>query len=414
MPKERILIRSATLQIFNRMIWFIALFSLAMIAVDCMAVKRLFGDRNRKRRTAITICVLAADLLPFLSMAAVFLFSRDNTTGVMMFSAWMFYLYMITAVSRLPFNLAAALSRNGAVRVLGATVSLVMVGMFVYGMAVTRTDYEVKRVTIESDHLPAAFDGYAIAVISDIHIGTMLRPQRELTRLAELCNSLHPDMVAFCGDLVNIRYTEIDEPIARALTLFSAPDGVFSVIGNHDTGCYIRDSLSLTPEENTARLIEKETEAGWRVLDDRTDYIRRGADSIAVTGISFSRGLKDNRHSQHIPAAEIDGIYASVPDSLFDITLAHIPQLWTPILEKRLADLTLSGHVHAMQMKFPAGERGVSPARLVYPRWSGLYEEDGRALYVNDGIGCVLYPMRIGARPEITLITLKYRIMPQK
>lgn len=383
-----------------------------MIGVDLMAVGRLAGNGNRRRRTATTICALAADLLPFLSMAAVFFLSRDNTTGVMMFSAWMFYLYMITAVARVPFNLAAVLSRNRAVRTAGAAVSLAMIAMFVYGMAVTRTDYEVKRVTIESDRLPAAFDGYEIALISDIHIGTMLRPQKELARIAELCDSLHPDMVAFCGDLVNIRYTEIDAPIARALARFSAPDGVFSVIGNHDIGVYIRDSVSLTPEENTARLIEKETEAGWRVLDDRTEYIRRGADSIAVTGISFTRTLHEERHSPHIPAVGLDEIYASVPDSLFDITLAHIPQLWTPILEKRLADLTLSGHVHAMQMKFPAGELGVSPARLLYPRWSGLYEENGRALYINDGIGCVLYPMRIGARPEITLITLKRRVMP--
>lgn len=383
-----------------------------MIGVDLMAVGRLAGNGNRRRRTAITICALAADLLPFLSMAAVFFLSRDNTTGVMMFSAWMFYLYMIAAVARVPFNLAAVLSRNRAVRAAGAAVSLAMIAMFVYGMAVTRTDYEVKRVTIESDRLPAAFDGYGIAVISDIHIGTMLRPQNELARIAELCDSLHPDMVAFCGDLVNIRCTEIDAPIARALARFSAPDGVFSVIGNHDTGVYIRDSVALTPEDNTARLIEKEAEAGWRVLDDRTEYIRRGADSIAVTGISFTRTQHEERHSPHIPVIGLDEIYASVPDSLFDITLAHIPQLWTPILEKRLADLTLSGHVHAMQMKFPAGERGVSPARLLYPRWSGLYEENGRALYINDGIGCVLYPMRIGARPEITLITLKRRVMP--
>lgn len=394
------------------MIWFIALFSLAMIAVDCMAAKRLFGDRTPKFRKAVAVGALAADLLPFLSMAAVFALSRDNTTGVMKFSAWMFYLYMITAVARLPFNISAALSRGKTARMIGAAASMAMIAAFVYGMAVTRTDYEVKRVTLESDRLPASFDGYRIAVVSDIHIGTLLRPQKELARIAETSNSLRPDMVAFCGDLVNIRYTEIDEPIARALGLFEAPDGIFSVIGNHDTGVYIRDSLSLTPEENTARLIEKEEAIGWRVLDDRTEYIRRGADSIAVTGISFSRALAKERHSSHIPAVGLDEIYASVPDSLFDITIAHIPQLWTPILEKRSADLTLSGHVHAMQMKFPAGERGVSPARLLYPRWSGLYKENGRALYINDGIGCVLYPMRIGARPEITLITLKRPVQP--
>lgn len=145
------------------MIWFIALFSLAMIAVDCMAAKRLFGDRTPKFRKAVAVGALAADLLPFLSMAAVFALSRDNTTGVMKFSAWMFYLYMITAVARLPFNISAVLSRGKTARMIGAAASMAMIAAFVYGMAVTRTDYEVKRVTLESDRLPASFDGYRIA-----------------------------------------------------------------------------------------------------------------------------------------------------------------------------------------------------------------------------------------------------------
>ncbi len=65
------------------MIWFIALFSLAMIAVDCMAAKRLFGDRTPKFRKAVAVGALAADLLPFLSMAAVFTLSRDNTADML-------------------------------------------------------------------------------------------------------------------------------------------------------------------------------------------------------------------------------------------------------------------------------------------------------------------------------------------
>lgn len=396
------------------MIWFIALFSLAMIALDRVAVRRLAGRNGGMCRKALSAAALAADLLPFISMAAVYAATHDNTTGVMLFSEWMFFVYMVAAVARIPFNICAAVSRRKAVRVAGAAASIAMAAAFVYGMAVTRTDYRVNRVTVESARLPETFDGYTVALISDLHVGTMLRPEKELERIRTICDSLHPDMLAVCGDLVNIRYTEITGPIAAALASFSAPDGVYSVIGNHDTGVYIRDSVSLTPEENTRRLIEREREIGWRLLDDSTEYIRRGADSVAVTGISFSRVLQDNRHSSHIPDIGLDSIYAGVPDPVFNITLAHIPQLWNQILENRFADLTLSGHVHAMQMKLPAGGRGLSPARLAYRRWSGLYVEQGRALYINDGIGCVLYPMRIGARPEITLITLKRPDKPCK
>lgn len=381
-----------------------------MATLDVMAVKRLCSHAWRRAASA---AALAADVLPFIGMAVVFFASRDNTTGVMLFSAWMFFVYMLSAVARVPFNICVVASRRRSVRMAGAVVSLAAAFTFIYGMAVTRTDYEVRCVEVESERLPASFDGYTVAVISDLHIGTMLRPHKELARIRQICDSLHPDMLAFCGDLVNIRYTEIDDDAAAILASITARDGVFAITGNHDIGVYIRGSLSLPPEVNTQRLMAKEHEMGWHVLDDNTEYIRRGDDSIAVTGVSFSRVLQDNRHSSRIPDTGLERIYASVPDSLFDITLAHIPQLWDDILEKGSADLTLSGHVHAMQMKLPVGKRGVSPARLAYPRWSGLYVEKGRALYINDGIGCVLYPMRIGARPEITLIRLKRPDSPQ-
>jgi predicted MPP superfamily phosphohydrolase len=82
--------------------------------------------------------------------------------------------------------------------------------------------------------------------------------------------------------------------------------------------------------------------------------------------------------------------------------------MWDKILSESHTDLTLAGHVHAMQIKLPIGKRGISPSALLYKRWSGLYEEQGRWLYVNDGIGCVGFPMRIGARPEITIFELRH------
>ena len=92
-----------------------------------------------------------------------------------------------------------------------------------------------------------------------------------------------------------------------------------------------------------------------------------------------------------------------MPDSLYNITLVHVPQLWLPIVERGYGDLTLSGHVHAMQLKL----FGWSPAQWMYTRWSCRYEEQGSTLYINDGIGYVGYPMRIGADPELTIYTLK-------
>ena len=91
-----------------------------------------------------------------------------------------------------------------------------------------------------------------------------------------------------------------------------------------------------------------------------------------------------------------------------------MPQLWDNIRELHPADLTLAGHVHAMQIAIKVGQWRLSPSMLLYNRWSGLYQEQGQYLYINDGIGYGLFPMRIGARPEITLFELKCDKKPLK
>lgn len=113
------------------------------------------------------------------------------------------------------------------------------------------------------------------------------------------------------------------------------------------------------------------------------------------------------RHDRTLPGYDIGPTYRDVPEGLYNITAAHVPQLWDRILGTGHGDLTLSGHVHSMQSKFRLAGCAFSPAQLLYRRWSGPYEEQGRTLYVNDGIGCVGFPMRIGANPEITLFELR-------
>ena len=257
-----------------------------------------------------------------------------------------------------------------------------------------------------SPALPATFDGLRIVQLSDIHLGTIVSPGRELTRLADRVNALRPDLVLFTGDLVNIRASELDSTAVRLLRRIEAP--VYSVTGNHDVGKYIKDSLRHPAAESLREVIARQRAMGWRVLDDETVYLRRGGDSIALTGLSFDPALSEQRHDRHLPATGLRRAFAGVPQGLYSIVLAHVPQLWEQITAAGYGDLTLSGHVHAMQCKIRFGGRGWSPAALLYTHWSGRYDDSaGRTLYVNDGTGCVGYPMRLGARPEITLITLK-------
>ena len=390
------------------MTWVLMFCSAVMVVLDYKVTQIFFGRKFERRAKWYLGVMWATDSLPVM-FALVGLFIKDNLTPWVMTAMWGNFAYMLTAIARQPFNLAVILRRGKLVIVAGALVSVAMCVMFIYGMSVTRTNYTIKHIELFSARLPKEFDGYKITHITDLHIGSMINPNEELGRIAELCNGLKSDVILFTGDLINIRQEEITPEIEEILKSFDAKDGVFSVAGNHDIGLAIKDSITHIPEVNYAQLIEKEQRCGWQMLNDKTAYIKRGADSIAITGIAFKKELHDHRHSSNMPDTDILQAYKGMPAEIFNITLSHIPQHWDKILEAHKTDLTLSGHVHAMQMKFPLGKRGVSPSRILYKRWSGLYEEQGRWLYINDGTGCIIYPMRIGTPPEITQITLKCR-----
>ena len=390
------------------MIWVIAFCSAVMVGLDYKVTQIFFGREFKRSAKWYLGLMWTTDLMPLL-MALIGLLIKDNLTPWVMMSMWVNFAYMVTAIARQPFNIAVILSKKGWIRFAGAMASLLAAGIFFYGMAITRTDYTIEQIELTSERLPKEFDGYRITHITDLHIGSMVNPQEELARIAELCNGLQSDAVMFTGDLINIRQEEITPQIEEILKGLKAQDGIFSVAGNHDIGLAIKDSITHIPEVNAQQLIDKERRCGWQVLDDKTAYIRRGVDSIAVTGISFKKELHEERHSAKIPDTDIMKAYKNVPTELFNITLSHIPQHWDEIVAAHKADLTLSGHVHAMQMKFPLGKRGVSPSRIIYKRWSGLYEEQGRWLNINDGVGCIMYPMRIGTPPTITQITLRCR-----
>ena len=386
------------------MIWILLVCSLVMLWIDRRAMNSFDISVAARRRWLAALWL--TDVLPFLVMAFALLL-RDNPTWLSVTMLWAVWAYVVLSIARFPTMAAMVFFRRNWVRVMGAAVSAVAVVIFVYGMAVTRTDYEVRRVVIESEKVPESFDGYKIVQISDMHVGNMVCQQQELNEIINICNGLEADAIAFTGDLVDIRYSELSDDVLERLARLKARDGIYSVTGNHDIGVYVKDSISLPPAVSVQKVIEAQRKIGWRVLEDETIHLRRGEDSISLTGISFSPVLQEFRHSAKIPDVAIEKAYEGKAEGSFNVTLVHIPQLWDVIVSKQLADLTLSGHVHAMQMKLPVGKRGISPSRVKYRRWSGLYEQNGRLLYINDGVGYVLYPMRIGARPEITLFELK-------
>lgn len=372
-------------------------------AVLCILVALFdFAFWRGTGRNRLLAAALIASYLPITVMALTELLIRDNTIAWVRVSMWLFWSWLLLSVPRVVYGLL----RMARLPRVGVALALLTAGGLVWGATVGRTTLHVNRVEICSPKLPASFEGFRLVQLSDMHVGTLVDSERELRQLVDRVNALQPDLILFTGDLVNVRAAELNDRVAASLRDLKAPYGVVSVTGNHDAGVYIKDSLTYPAAQSLSEVIAWQRRIGWEVLEDTTRYLTRGMDSISLSGISFDPELREKRHDRHLPPARLDELYRGVPDTLFNITAVHLPQLWEQILETPYGDLTLAGHVHSMQMKLHLFGTEFSPARLLYKRWSGRYDDGGRTLYINDGTGYVTYPMRLGAWPEITLITL--------
>ena len=380
--------------------------ALAMVILDIIAYRRLKKSGAGKPVVYIFCStVLFSYLLILLTPLFMFVFiTAENSQFMMKFSMSILTCYLFFSVARLFMYAFWLPTRSRKWMWTGVAVSSLLFASLMYGALVTRTDIEVKEVETRFTDLPESFDGYKIAFISDIHIGSMWDAVAELENLANTIRSVDADIVLFGGDLVNIHHSELSSDVLEKLALIKGRDGVFAVLGNHDTGSYVNGSTEGFREQNKESLEQAAGSAGWVFLKDSTVYIKRGSDSIAITGVDYSEELLDYKHSmKSIDDFDVSHMYNNVPDNVFNITVSHLPQLWHSLCSGGYSDLTLSGHIHAMQMKIGP----LSPAALMYDEWSGLYEGENGKLYINDGIGSVGFFARIGARPEVTVLELK-------
>ncbi len=387
---------------------FVAIF-LVVIYFDYKACRRWFVDWRACWRRIVVALLTMANLLP-LGVMAMFKLFRDNAEWQTTVASWVFTIYVIVTLVRLTFYVIAFVAKSSSIAMIVATAtSAAVCATLVYGVAVTRADIVVEEFEIYHKDIPAAFDGYKIVHFSDLHIGSLLDAEREIDNLVEIINRQEGDLVVFSGDLVHIRHSELSERVSQKLSAIQSRDGVVAVLGNHDVGVYVKDTITLPRAENVRLLTDKIVDMGWTLLCDSTLYVRRGADSVAVTGVAFSDALLEYRHSFNVPDKfDATHLYESLPDTIFNITVSHLPQLWDKLKDGRKSDLTLAGHVHATQIKCRIGSVVLSPAMAMYSEWSGLYGSDAEGyLSINDGIGSVGFCMRVGANPTVTLYTLR-------
>ena len=279
---------------------------------------------------------------------------------------------------------------------IGLAIALFTMAYLVFGATEGKQHFQVKEVTIESEALPRGFDGYRIVQLSDIHTGSWGNDTAPMLKAVNIINRLQPDLIVFTGDLVNNLASELDAFIP-VFSQLKAKHGVYSVLGNHDYSTYIKWDTPQQQEAQLDSLKAKQARMGWTLLNNRHVKLHQQNDSIALIGVENSGRPPFPDHARLSEAM-------TGTAGMFQILLSHDPNHWRrEVLPKTDIQLMLAGHTHAMQTRI----FGFTPAQFVYPENDGLYQEGEQMLYVNIGLGHLLYPMRLGAWPEITLLTLK-------
>ena len=254
---------------------------------------------------------------------------------------------------------------------------------------------EVKYITYSSPDLPPYFDGYKILHFSDFHLGTFPKGSDFVKQVVERANAEGVEMMLFTGDLVNNDASEV-EAYVDELKKLHAPDGIFSVWGNHDYCEYNTHHGIRDLRKNRRLLFSLQEQMGWHQLMNEHFTMSHGMASIEIIGVE-NAGQPPFTNRSNLKKA-----MKGVEKDAFKIVLTHDPHHWRREVQKTGAQLTLAGHTHAGQLKIG----NLTPAKMAFKEWGGEYWQGRQLLYVSAGLGGS-FPFRLGAWPEMTVITLK-------
>ncbi len=273
--------------------------------------------------------------------------------------------------------------------------ALGVMGWFAFGFIEGWKRLELKHITFTSPDLPPYFDGYRLVQITDFHLGSFPPGNDFVQKVVDATNNEEPDMILFTGDLVNNQASEV-EPYLDTLGQLHASDGIYSIWGNHDYCEYGNNHSIGALKRNRRMLYGYQESLGWHQLMNEHHVVSHGMASIAVIGVE-NPGQPPFTNRSNLKKA-MKGLN---PD-MFKILLSHDPHHWRREVVGKKIQLTLAGHTHAGQLKIGKW----TPARMAFKEWGGAYRIGEQILYVSSGIGGS-FPFRLGAWPELTVITLK-------
>ena len=291
-------------------------------------------------------------------------------------------------------------SRSVFISKLGLAIGSIPFFSLTYGILRNPYRYKIFRQKVQLGHLPEALQGLRIVQISDIHSGSFTFKE-PVKRAVELINKQKPDLVFFTGDLVNNVATEMDSFI-DVFDKIEAKHGVYSVLGNHDYGDYVRWNSVEDKRQNLENLKNTHRKMGWDILINENRVLNINNEKVAVIGVE-----NYSAHPRFPKYGDLEKAYQGTENAKLKLLLSHDPTHWKDQVTTDYTDIdiTFSGHTHGMQfgVEIPGWFKW-SPVQYVYKQWAGLYQQGTQYLHVNRGLGFLGYPGRVGILPEITVM----------
>jgi predicted MPP superfamily phosphohydrolase len=295
---------------------------------------------------------------------------------------WPFFVYWTVALLFALVAPVAVLAATALGLPLDRTLGVALGVAVAVGAAAFVHRVRIKRSDVPIVGLPAAFDGYRIVQLSDLHCGPFVSGRR-VARWVARANGLAPDLVAVTGDLIASGPAFV-ATVARELGALVAPDGVFASMGNHDY---------FAPGET---MVDALGAAGLAVLRNRGVELARGDARLYLAGVD------DTWTGRH----DVGKALAERPAGVTTVLLAHDPALFPQAVERGV-ELTLSGHTHGGQLGVPFAAGRWNLARVMTRFTTGVYRTGTSTLYVNTGLGTTGVPIRLLVPPEIAVLTLR-------
>ena len=382
-------------------------------AVVLAPFSHIFDSWSRRKRKTFLIAYWAPfTLLTLVVLVAIFIPLPDwmievkSLVAILFFALYLshFLLWIFLGITYLTYWLSRSKKAAHGVFFGGVFVAIGLLGVSVAAPFSWTVSPQVVTVKVVSKDVPKAFSGYRIVQISDLHCD-YFRNEKPLQRMVESINRLNPDLILITGDVVTFRSVELKR-FLDVLQPMTATDGVYVVMGNHDYGTYYnRWKSDAEMEQNLEELFGYYNRLQWQLLRNEAVYLENNGDTIVLAGTEHQC-----TKPAHYPCkGDFRLALQGVPEHHPIILMTHNPASWKteisqdphPIL------LTVSGHTHGLQIGYRTPSSQGSIWGVFHKIGMGLYETNGRYLYVNTGFGTTGFPFRIGLRPEITVLTME-------